>query len=323
MGKQVAKKPGVGAGSRIAAIVLAASVAACEGKASLEEVPFASYASTPSAGESAYRANLPRARLFSKTMTACSGAAFAAYERHLMSSSSAQFGSPPPSGEALSEKAAECEAGADTQWAGNDPVQCRSLVRRALSEARIVEEAGARVAQQISQNPDRRAEIVSDQGEVLETSLLIQRTYLEAIARGDCLDPGDNLESNDQALAPPTGEVAAAETAFTIPMAGSAERRALMDAMRPDVERAFGAPVEFVVLDLRVSGIHAFAAVKAQRPGGQQIDCGRDGCGVRALLRRGSSGWTAVDVALGSNSLAACADFPPALASNCAQPQRR
>ncbi len=56
------------------------------------------------------------------------------------------------------------------------------------------------------------------------------------------------------------------------PARGTAERRALMDAIRPDAEALLGAPVEFVVDELRVAGDVAFAMLSAQRPGGVPID---------------------------------------------------
>ncbi|MFD1809406.1 hypothetical protein ACFSHQ_18900 [Gemmobacter lanyuensis] len=42
--------------------------------------------------------------------------------------------------------------------------------------------------------------------------------------------------------------------AWTEPPRGSAERRAMMDAMRPLAEWDLGAPIEFIVQSLRVEG---------------------------------------------------------------------
>lgn len=56
------------------------------------------------------------------------------------------------------------------------------------------------------------------------------------------------------------------------PARGSAERRALMDAARPIAEDNLGAPIEFVVHELRVLDGIAFAMLQAQRPGGGAID---------------------------------------------------
>jgi hypothetical protein len=119
------------------------------------------------------------------------------------------------------------------------------------------------------------------------------------------------------------------------PPRGSPERRALMDALRPEAEAVFGAPVEFVVKDLRVAGDLAFASVTAQRPGGQAIDVRRtpgwasgyfladaSWTSGQALLRRSGSGW-AVDTALfGATDVwwaepRACAEFGPVIADVC------
>lgn len=64
---------------------------------------------------------------------------------------------------------------------------------------------------------------------------------------------------------------AAAAPGWNEPARGSAERRALMDAMRPQAELIFGPPVEFVASRLRVADDIAFASVVAQRPGGGTI----------------------------------------------------
>ncbi len=65
--------------------------------------------------------------------------------------------------------------------------------------------------------------------------------------------------------------VAAAQSIYT-PQRGTELRSTLMDTMRPYAEEVFGAPVEFVVNDLKVKGDHAYASVTAQRPGGIPID---------------------------------------------------
>ena len=51
------------------------------------------------------------------------------------------------------------------------------------------------------------------------------------------------------------------------PKRGTAERKALMDALRGPAQSPFGARVAIVLGELRVSGNHAFAMVRAPRPG--------------------------------------------------------
>ncbi|MCC5975888.1 MAG: hypothetical protein JJT81_17825 [Rubellimicrobium sp.] len=93
------------------------------------------------------------------------------------------------------------------------------------------------------------------------------------------------------------------------PERGSAERRALMDAIRPNVEGILGAPVEFVVDKLRVSGDVGFATLRAQRPGGAAIDIratpvfaqglydpeGGDPRDIEALFLREGNRWVVAD----------------------------
>ncbi|WP_299934796.1 hypothetical protein [uncultured Pelagimonas sp.] len=59
--------------------------------------------------------------------------------------------------------------------------------------------------------------------------------------------------------------------AWEVPKRGSELRADLMDAMRPHAEAVFGAPVVFVVDDLRVHGDVAFAMLRPVRPGGGEI----------------------------------------------------
>ncbi|MGK7651789.1 hypothetical protein ACSQ76_04990 [Roseovarius sp. B08] len=66
--------------------------------------------------------------------------------------------------------------------------------------------------------------------------------------------------------------LAGSAAAWEEPARGSATRGALMDAIRPIAEWKLGAPVQFVVHDLRREGNVAFAGLKAQRPGGGAID---------------------------------------------------
>lgn len=122
---------------------------------------------------------------------------------------------------------------------------------------------------------------------------------------------------------------------WTEPPRGSPERRALMDAIRPQAEALFGAPVEFVVEQLRVAGDVAFASVAAQRPGGGGIDvqgspgwaagyflADADWTGGQALLRRGGAGWVAAEVVFGATDVwwadpRLCPEFRPVIADVC------
>jgi hypothetical protein len=86
------------------------------------------------------------------------------------------------------------------------------------------------------------------------------------------------------------------------PAAGSAERRAIMDAVREPVMKALGQPVVFVASQLNVCGNWAFLAAEPQRPDGGAVDwtigayadaVADDMCGgfVHALLIKKGGRW--------------------------------
>ncbi|WP_417809862.1 hypothetical protein [Thioclava sp.] len=63
-----------------------------------------------------------------------------------------------------------------------------------------------------------------------------------------------------------------AAQSYTEPARGSDTRQDILDAIRPQAEWSFAPPIEFVVGEIRVAGNVAFVTVRAQRPGGEQID---------------------------------------------------
>lgn len=98
------------------------------------------------------------------------------------------------------------------------------------------------------------------------------------------------------------------------PARGTAERKAILDAVRPKVESEMRGPVEFVVSSLRVSDGWAFAQLQPQRPGGVPIDPAQtsfaadiefmDGLTVWALLRGSGSTWSLIDSVTGPTDVA-------------------
>ncbi|MBL4918232.1 hypothetical protein [Szabonella alba] len=111
-----------------------------------------------------------------------------------------------------------------------------------------------------------------------------------------------------------SGALSGPGLAWTEPARGSAERRALMDAIRPHVEAALGAPVEFVVDALRVQGDVAFAGLSPQRPGGGRIDLSTtpmvlregyypDNIEVQVLYRRMGGSWVMIQWAIGATDV--------------------
>lgn len=105
--------------------------------------------------------------------------------------------------------------------------------------------------------------------------------------------------------------------AWDAPARGSAVRSDLMDAIRPHAEWSLGAPVQFVVHDLRVAGNVAFASLTAQRPGGGAIDLAAtpgamrgeidtelsDGTSIQALLQLSGKTWVATHHAIGATDV--------------------
>ncbi|MGE0179488.1 MAG: hypothetical protein AB7O91_06685 [Sphingomonas sp.] len=110
--------------------------------------------------------------------------------------------------------------------------------------------------------------------------------------------------------------------------AGSPQRRAILDAVRPPIERALGGPVEFVVRTLRVQAGWALVIADPQRPGGGRIDPrryfsaddleGMDGLTVNAIVRLSGGRWRLVDHAIGPSDVWYCGvDGPPRALTGC------
>ena len=99
-------------------------------------------------------------------------------------------------------------------------------------------------------------------------------------------------------------------------VAGSAQRAAIMDAMRPAVERELRGPVEFLVQRVSVRDGWALVMADPQRPGGGRIDPAdiypddqaefMDGLTVSAILRFSGNGWTLVDHRIGATDAWYC-----------------
>lgn len=104
------------------------------------------------------------------------------------------------------------------------------------------------------------------------------------------------------------------------PARGSLERSQIMNALRSVIEWRLGAPVEFVVYELRSTGEQAFASLAPQRPGGARIDIrgapivrywGDDasyyeevgGIDVIAFLIREGDQWSVVDQSIGATDV--------------------
>ena len=111
-------------------------------------------------------------------------------------------------------------------------------------------------------------------------------------------------------------------SSFTVPPPGSQSRKAILDALRPRVEKQLGPTVEFKVTLIRVQGEWAFVIADPQRKGGRPIDGWRifgehfgnmDGLRVEAVLRRQRGRWVVVDHGMGATDVWYCDVGPRSL----------
>lgn len=102
---------------------------------------------------------------------------------------------------------------------------------------------------------------------------------------------------------------------FVVPPPGSPLRRAVLEALRPEIERRLGPSLEFKVMLFRIQGDWAFVVADPLRRGGKLIDGRRifgdefgnmDGLRVDAVLRRADGRWTVVDHAIGATDVWYC-----------------
>lgn len=146
------------------------------------------------------------------------------------------------------------------------------------------------------------------------------------------------VEAAAEVEAPPSTTDAAAvpsrEKTGTIhtPAPGSAERSALMDALRGAVEAELGGRAEFVVNTLRSDGEWAFAEVEPQWPGGRRIvaaetplyraepDWPFDGLHTEAIFRKVDGRWQVLHHSIGSTDVwwvEHCRALPRGILTGC------
>jgi hypothetical protein len=104
--------------------------------------------------------------------------------------------------------------------------------------------------------------------------------------------------------------------------AGSVQRRAILDALRPAVERQLGPRIEFRVDSIRVRDGWATVHAEPQRRGGGRLDPRRylspeqlefaDGVGVSAVLRHRAGRWQLVEHRIGATDVWYCGEVLPA-----------
>jgi hypothetical protein len=112
--------------------------------------------------------------------------------------------------------------------------------------------------------------------------------------------------------------LAAAHPPASAPI-GTADRKAILQALRAPVERQLGKPVEFVVSELRGEPGWVFIQAEPQRPGGRRID-GRsyfpddwdnmDGLTTTAILRKSRGRWRVRAMRIGALDAWYCGYLP-------------
>ena len=102
----------------------------------------------------------------------------------------------------------------------------------------------------------------------------------------------------------------------------SEQRKAVLDALRPAVEKKLGPNVEFVVQVIRAEGGWAFVMADPRRKGGRPIDGERifgedfdnmDGLRVDAVLQLRNGRWKVADYAIGATDVWYCDVGPKSL----------
>jgi len=97
------------------------------------------------------------------------------------------------------------------------------------------------------------------------------------------------------------------------PASGSAERKAILDSIRPRAQADLGGAVEFVVKEMRVQDGFCFTRLEPQRPGGGKIAKSEtvfareefmDGLTIFALLSKGRGGWSVLAYVVGPTDVA-------------------
>ncbi len=97
------------------------------------------------------------------------------------------------------------------------------------------------------------------------------------------------------------------------PASGSAERKAILDTIRPRAQSDLGGAVEFVVKEMRVQDGFCFTRLEPQRPGGRKIAKSEtvfaqeefmDGLTIFALLGKTGGGWSMLDYVVGPTDVA-------------------
>lgn len=87
------------------------------------------------------------------------------------------------------------------------------------------------------------------------------------------------------------------------------ERHAILDALRPSIETALGAPIQFVVKELRVDEGFAYVNVNPQRPNGTAVKIQRPdwmNAYADAVLEKKGDKWSVLEYRVGATDVWQC-----------------
>ena len=145
--------------------------------------------------------------------------------------------------------------------------------------------------------------------------------------RGGDANAAGKEEEEEEAPQPDASATPAAPQidATSQPNPNTAQRAAIMDALRPAIERELGGPIEFVLQRAAVQDGWALVIADPQRPGGGAIPAPasyaeeeHDGLTVNAILRFSGGSWTMVDHAVGPTDVWYCGvEGPPTSLTGC------
>jgi hypothetical protein len=88
------------------------------------------------------------------------------------------------------------------------------------------------------------------------------------------------------------------------PEKGSVERKQLLDAVRPQVEKSLGKKVVFIVRAMQIEGDYAAALLEPTTPNGKRIAVGKGGPAdedwIECAFKRQGGRWTVIAIDLGT-----------------------
>ena len=228
----------------------------------------------------------------------------------------------------LSDSGTLCSVAEDAQWANDGPEGCHALLV-SMNDTLRAAETNTLGSIAFRNNPALYSGYADmferDAGTLRLAVPAHRREVVELMRRRACvLASPERPSTPTQVVQPDIAPARPTDGQIVEPPQGSAERAAIMDALRPTATRDLGGRIEFVVIELRAANSLAFASVQPQRPGGGAIDCSQTDCAsagrMDAILQKENGQWRVVDAKLGADQrwrLRYCPQVPVGLVSGC------